>query len=193
MIVLTGSVKMSITIVSDVFGITPGLLKLKDELGAKTIVDPYEGRCMEFSNEADAYTYFVSNVGLESYVSMLLKTLRTLQSPTTLVGFSVGASAVWSLSSTNEANVVKQSYCFYGSQIRNLTKTQPCYQTNLIFPQRESHFEVTELIDKLTHKTHVSISQVEYLHGFMNYHSTNFNEKGYKEHIALLKSFINDL
>jgi dienelactone hydrolase len=179
---------MSLTLVSDVFGITPGLLRLKDELGATTIVDPYNGQSMAFNNEADAYSYFVSTVGLECYVSILLKALETLESPTTLVGFSVGASAVWSLSASNERNIVKQAYCFYGSQIRNLTKTQPCYQINLIFPQSESHFEVEELIIKLTNKPNVSITQVEYLHGFMNYYSTNFNEKAYKEYTALLQS-----
>ena len=157
---------MSITLVSDVFGITPGLLRLKEELGAKTIVDPYNGQSMEFNNEAEAYSYFVSTVGLERYVSILFKTLEALKSPTTLIGFSVGASAVWSLSASNERNVVKQSYCFYGSQIRNLTEIVPCYQTNLVFPQHESHFDVAELMHKLTNKPNVSISQVEYLHGF---------------------------
>jgi dienelactone hydrolase len=183
---------MSITLVSDVFGITPGLLRLKDELGAETIVDPYNGQEMAFNNEADAYSYFVSTVGLERYVSILFKTLENLKSPTSLIGFSVGASAVWSLSPSNEHNIVKQAYCFYGSQIRNLIKIQPCYQTTLVFPQSESHFDVTELIHKLTNKQNVSISQVEYLHGFMNYDSNNFNEKGYKEYIALLQSLIED-
>lgn len=183
---------MSITLVSDVFGITPGLLRLKDELGAKTIVDPYNGQSMAFNNEADAYSCFVSTVGLECYASILFQALEALESPTTIVGFSVGAAAIWSLSPTNKCNVIKQSYCFYGSQIRNLTKTEPCYQTNLVFPQRELHFDVAELIQKLTNKANVSISQVEYLHGFMNYHSSNFNEKGYKENIALLQSIISD-
>ncbi len=183
---------MSITLVSDVFGITPGLLRLKDELGATTIVDPYNGQSMAFNNEADAYSYFVSTVGLECYVSILLKALETFESPTTLVGFSVGASAVWSLSASDERNLVKQAFCFYGSQIRNLTEIVPCYQTNLVFPQSELHFDVAELIYKLKNKPNVSISQVEYLHGFMNYHSTNFNEEGYKEHVALLQSVISD-
>lgn len=183
---------MSIMLVSDVFGITPGLLRLKDELGATTIVDPYNGQSMAFNNEADAYSYFVSTVGLESYVSILSKTLETFESPTTLVGFSVGASAVWSISASDERNVVKQAFCFYGSQIRNLTEIVPCYQTNLVFPQSELHFDVVELIYKLKNKPNVSISQVEYLHGFMNYHSTNFNEEGYKEHVALLQSVISD-
>jgi len=179
---------MSITLVSDVFGITPGLLRLKDELGAEIIVDPYNGQSMAFNNEAEAYSYFVNTVGLERYGSILLNTLETLKKPTSLIGFSVGASAVWSLSPNNERNIVKQSYCFYGSQIRNSTETQPCYQTNLVFPQSEQHFDVNELIDQLTNKPKVSISQVEYLHGFMNRHSSNFNGEGYKEYVEFLKS-----
>lgn len=183
---------MSITLVSDVFGITPGLLRLKEEIGAETIVDPYNGQSMAFNNEADAYSHFVSTVGLEGYVSILFKTLEAFETPTTLIGFSVGASAVWSISSSNERNLVKQAYCFYGSQIRNFTETEPCYRTNLIFPQSESHFDVAELIHKLTNKPNVSISQVEYLHGFMNYYSTNFNEKAYKEYTTLLQLINHD-
>jgi dienelactone hydrolase len=183
---------MSITLVSDIFGITPGLLRLKEEIGAETIVDPYNGQSMAFNNEADAYSHFVSTVGLEGYVSILFKALETLKKPTSLIGFSVGASAVWSISSSNERNLVKQAYCFYGSQIRNHTEIVPCYQTKLVFPQSELHFDVAELIHKLTNKANVSISQVKYLHGFMNYHSTNFNEKGYKDTIALLQSMISN-
>jgi len=33
---------MSIIIVSDVFGITPALIKIKASLGANIIVDPYQ-------------------------------------------------------------------------------------------------------------------------------------------------------
>ncbi|PKI17994.1 hypothetical protein [Colwellia sp. 12G3] len=178
---------MSIIIVSDVFGITPSLVTLKDKLGANTIIDPYNGQRMDFKNEADAYSFFVTTVGLDSYVSRIFNVLELLDGQTTLIGFSVGASAIWQLSLSNNNNRVKQSFCFYGSQIRNFTQIEPCFEVNLIFPRSEPHFDVSELIEKLTKKPNVNITKVEYLHGFMNYHSSNFNETGYKEHVILLQ------
>ena len=179
---------MSIILVSDVFGITPALLKLKDKLGANTIVDPYKGKSMGFKNEAEAYSCFITTVGLDWYVSKVVKTLVSLDSQTTLIGFSVGASAIWRLSLNNDNNIIKQAFCFYGSQIRNYTNIDPCFKINLVFPKNESHFDVSKLKEELTKKHNVITTQVDYLHGFMNYYSSNFNQVGYEQHVALLRS-----
>jgi dienelactone hydrolase len=140
---------MSITLVTDVFGITPALLKLKDKLGANTIIDPYRGKSMGFTNEADAYSYFVTTVGLDSYISKVLKVLELLECQTTLIGFSIGATAIWRLSVSNKNDLIKQAFCFYGSQIRNFTKIDPCFELNLVFPKLEPHFNIYELIQNL--------------------------------------------
>jgi len=179
---------MSIIIVSDIFGITPALVKLKNELGAKTIIDPYEGKSMGFNNEAEAYSCFITRGGLDRYVSKTLEMLESLGSQTTLIGFSVGASAIWRLSINNENHMIKQAFCFYGSQIRNYTKIEPCFKINVVFPISESHFDVSKLKEEITIKNNVITTQVEYLHGFMNYYSSNFNQVGYEQHVALLRS-----
>ncbi len=179
---------MNIIIVSDVFGITPALLQLKDQLGANTIIDPYKGECMDFKNEAGAYSYFIDTVGLDNYVLKVLKELTSVDCKTTLIGFSIGASAIWRSSLSNVNNLIQQAFCFYGSQIRNSVQIEPCFKINLVFPKSESHFDVDELIKKLEIKPNVKITQVDYLHGFMNYHSSNYNNIGYQDHIALLQS-----
>ncbi len=179
---------MNIIIVSDVFGITPALLQLKEKLGAHSIIDPYKGKCMSFKNEAQAYLCFIDTVGLDNYVSRVVKSLGSLDSKTTLIGFSIGASAIWRLSLNNENTFIQQAFCFYGSQIRNSIEIEPCFEINLVFPKSESHFDVDELINKLAIKDNVKITQVDYLHGFMNYHSSNYNNIGYQEHIDLLRS-----
>jgi dienelactone hydrolase len=178
---------MSIIIVSDVFGITPALLKLKDKLGANTIIDPYEGKSMDFINEAEAYSCFITTVGLDRYVSKVVGRVESLDSQTTLIGFSVGASAIWRLSTNKVNHIIKQAFCFYGSQIRNYTNIEPCFKINLIFPKNEPHFDVSKLKEVLTTKHNVITTQVEYLHGFMNYYSSNFNQVGYEQHVALLR------
>ena len=178
---------MDIIIFSDVFGITPALNKLKDQLGANSVVDPYEGKSMGFDNEADAYSYFIAEVGLDVYVSRVLKALASLKCTTNIIGFSVGASAIWRISQRNHCGHINQAVCFYGSQIRHSTKITPCFKIQLVFPKKESHFDVSELIVKLENKNNVEITQVEYLHGFMNSHSDNYNEEGYIESMAVLK------
>ena len=80
---------MNIILVADVFGKTPALITLAEELNAKLIVDPYNGRNMGFKSEAEAYSYFMDNVGLEIYFSTLLAVTESLSSVSTLVGFSV--------------------------------------------------------------------------------------------------------
>jgi dienelactone hydrolase len=179
---------MNIIIVSDVFGITAALLKLKDEIGANTIIDPYKGECMDFENEDEAYSCFMNDVGLDNYASEVFKNTESLNCETILIGFSIGASVIWKSSVKNESNYIQQAFCFYGSQIRNAIEIEPCFKINLVFPKSELHFDVTELIKNLETKPNVKISQVDYLHGFMNYHSSNFNHVGYKEHITLLRS-----
>ncbi len=179
---------MNTIIFSDVFGITPALIKLKEQVGASSIIDPYDGEYMGFNNEADAYSYFVTKVGLDSYVSKILITLSSLESKATLIGFSIGASAIWRLSHNITNNLIQQAFCFYGSQIRNFTQITPCFKIHLIFPKKESHFDVCKLIGTLENKPNVAITQVEYLHGFMNFHSSNFNEIGYFKTIDSLGS-----
>jgi hypothetical protein len=174
---------MHTIILSDVFGITPALIQLKDKLGANRIIDPYDGKFMSFINEADAYSYFVKEVGHDIYLSQIVKYLLKIECKTTLIGFSIGASAIWRLSEDNTINNIEQAFCFYGSQIRNYTQIVPQFKTHLIFPKKETHFDVSKLIQKLKNKDNVHITQVEYLHGFMNSHSNNFDKVGYSTNI----------
>lgn len=178
---------MNIIIFTDVFGITPGLIKLQDELGANTIVDPYQGKMMNFDNEAHAYSFFITNIGLDSYFSIVSNVLASINRHSTLIGFSVGASAIWSSSLCKKNHFIKEAYCFYGSQIRNFTKITPDFTINLIFPEQELHFDVCNLIKVLEVKNKVDIVKTKYLHGFMNVYSDNFNEQAYNYYVDLFK------
>jgi len=182
---------MSIIIVSDVFGLTPALLKIADKLEAISIIDTYQGKMMEFENEEHAYSCFVKTVGLDNYFSVLLQAVESSKHTVTLIGFSVGASVVWRLSEIKDEKFIKQAFCYYGSQIRKFTEIEPCFDINLVFPACESHFDVLELQNTLMKKNNVKIKKVKYLHGFMNYHSSNYNDDGYTEHLSFLCSAVN--
>jgi len=179
---------MSIIIVSDIFGVTPALLDMAEKVGATNVVDPYEGRSMAFQNEADAYSYFVETVGLDKYLAALLKVVESVDHQVTLIGFSVGASVVWRLSELKGSSTVKHAICYYGSQIRNFTEIEPKFKINLVFPASEPAFDVVALQKVIASKVNVKTDKVTYLHGFMNYHSSNYNEIGYKEQMDFLCS-----
>lgn len=179
---------MSIILVTDVFGKTPALIKLSEELNAKVIVDPYNGLDMGFTNEAEAYSYFVDNVGFAAYLSKLLKVTESVSAVCTLIGFSIGASVIWKLSEQQTVKNVKYGICYYGSQIRNFQEVNPLFELQLIFPKSEPHFDVLQLQTALSEKQNVKISKVAYLHGFMNLYSSNYSYAAYIEQLNWLRT-----
>jgi len=184
---------MKKVIVTDVFGKTTELKMRGMAIDADIIVDPYDGQNMNFESEIQAYSYFIENVGLDKYLTNLLTTIENYSCECQLIGFSVGASIIWKLSgsaSESISKLVKRADCYYGSQIRHLTELSPIFKTTLIFPKKEPHFDVLTLQRTLADKEHVSTMQVDYFHGFMNTHSSNFNRIGYNAHIDLLREKI---
>ena len=128
---------MNIIVVSDIFGKTPALITLAEDIGAMTIIDPYNGVDMGFENESKAYAYFVEHIGFEHYFSLLQNKLQnqllnSIDDMNVLVGFSIGASAIWKLSDNPEIENIQRGICYYGSQIRNLTTVTPHFNIELI-------------------------------------------------------------
>lgn len=178
---------MTTLIVTDIFGKTPALEELANIISKNhLIVDPYDGQNKMFPAESDAYEYFTSNIGLERYSKHLLNSLSKLNSPANLVGFSIGAAAIWNLSGVLGASHINKAICFYGSQIRNNRKVVPLFPVTLVFPKAEKHFSVSKLISELRTTESIEIRQVPYFHGFMNKWSTNFNLEGYESELRAL-------
>jgi len=180
-------------IVADIFGVTPALIALGRTINADIIVDPYGGKVMNFDNEAQAYHYFINNVGLDAYVNKLSKIMKECADRAIIIGFSVGAAAIWKLSASTDIEIIKRvkcAICFYGSQIRHLTTLSPNFDIQLIFPKNEAHFDAQALVERLANKKRVTAVQVDFLHGFMNYHSSNFNQAGYTVYIKLLQQIL---
>lgn len=176
---------MGVILVSDIFGLTPALLKLRDDIGGTEIIDPYSGIPLEFSNESEAYLYFTKNIGLESFTKNLNSRLKNLSDVQT---FSIGASAIWKCAEENYDHNIKHAFGFYGSQIRNHIMIKPKFDVELIFPKNEPHFSVDELVIKLSQTKNVHISKSDFMHGFMNECSDNYSEKAYSFYVNLLLS-----
>jgi dienelactone hydrolase len=182
---------MKVIIASDIFGRTPQLeelaCRISPNIDDMTIVDPYQGIDKQFIDEQTAYDYFQKNIGIEQYQKVILKIINQSSDNLILIGFSVGAAAIWNLSDKVINPEKMRAVCFYGSQIRYSTDINPDMKMTLIFPEHEPHFEVKNLISQLSQKKNVDCKTSPFLHGFMNKKSVNFNDNGYMQYLNFLK------
>jgi len=178
---------MKIIIVSDIFGLTDALVEFSKQIGPNPIIlDPYMGKLNAFSDEQVAYQYFTENVGLNNYSTYVFSTLSKLKEPAFIIGFSVGAAAIWRHSDKLSSTYIKHAHLFYGSQIRNMLAVSPNIPINVIVPKLEEHFSVSGMAKSLKKLNNVSVEQCESLHGFMNRLSSNFNVSAYEAYISRL-------
>lgn len=171
---------MTILIAPDIFGVPPALTRLVELLGSifdsetLVVVNPYEGG-QYFKQEANAYDHFSAHVGIPAYGRHISSHLANLKPPISLIGFSAGASAIWQISNDNSLPEITGAIGFYGSQIRHHTQILPRFDTHLIFPESESHFDVDGLIQTLSTTPKVFPTKAPGGHGFMNEYSKNFD------------------
>ncbi len=182
-------------LVTDIFGRTPALEAIGKELSDVApdirIIDPYRGFDHGFETESHAYDYFMNRVGMKNYQSILEDCLTPFGPDMVLIGFSVGASAIWAIAGQPSFCQVKKAFCFYGSQIREHAHIAPRFEMELIFPEQEPHFDVDELISRLSRKDRVLCKKAIGLHGFMNELSPNFNPACYAMFMMHLKTSLN--
>ena len=180
-----------LVIVTDIFGLTPAINELIASLDLGylvSIVDPYADQFIAFKDEQLAYQYFTDNVGLETYIAKLKAHIQGLDGQVYLLGFSVGASAIWAIAEDKQLRKIQQAWLFYGSQVRYYQHITPIFPMTLYLPHSEPHFSVAEMAVNLKHKSHVNIVHTAFSHGFMNRYSANFTLTGYQKYLQLLAS-----
>jgi dienelactone hydrolase len=178
-------------IVSDIFGKTPALDKLCHAIIPDIdIIDPYCGKFMDFPNEHEAYKYFMKQVGINEYCQVIKSILSKESSLVTLIGFSVGGSAIWKIFESLKRKQVKRIFCFYSSQIRHSQEINLSCKVDFVMPAYEPGFSIEELSEQLSTKENVTIHSTSYLHGFMNKYSENFSQSGYNKYVDWLRKIL---
>ena len=177
---------MHTVIATDIFGLTRHVTVLAGRIGSLRIVDPYKGVRQTFADEGEAYSYFTDNVGLETYAGYVNDTVSAINGDCLLVGFSVGAAAGWQTAGGYIGKNLRGVVGFYGSQIRRHSGLQPMCPVTLVFPKTEEHFDVQELAACLEGRDGLECIRTDYLHGFMNPLSRNFDEAGYSQYLTWL-------
>ncbi len=180
---------MKVIVLPDIFGHTPDLDILCEQLVKNYIVlNPYGNDKKQFLSESEAYEYFMTQVGIDGYARQLKLLLESLNEEVLILGFSVGASAFWSISDSSAFEKVKGSIGFYGSQIRKWTHITPLSTTILVYPDFEATFDVDGIVEQLTGINNVLIERTGYSHGFMNRLSHNFDASGCVDYLNWISS-----
>lgn len=180
-------------ILADIFGYTEALQTLADQLpGDSLILDPYAGQLMALLDEAQAYECFQTYCSVETYAQQLSIALEQLADPVDVIGFSVGAAALWHVLGSVAPEKISNATGFYGNQIRHALNAEPQRSVTLVLPDSEKHFSVASLADSLGIYPQVSLVRTPYLHGFMNPASVNYSAEGYAEYLLWLQRQSNE-
>ena len=171
----------NIVIVTDIFGTDQHISKLVQILSrhvnkAIKVIDPYNGSLQCFTNDKEAYQAFIEQCGHQYYSEKVQQALKQITTDTIVIGFSAGASAVWQNTREENHEHLKHVIGFYPSQIRNQLDVKPCCDVTLIFPIKEPHFNLNEIIQVLSKNEKVNCFKTIYNHGFMNPSSNNYSK-----------------
>ena len=154
---------MKIIIATDIHGINDELRALFQDLGQEIkFLSPWPGEGSPYDNEQEAVAAFQAANGLEKYQQQIAK--ETDNAPAILIGFSVGATALWLHSSSQLCHPQSRAHLYY-----------------------EASFQPANIIANLTHP-HVNCTIIAGTrHGFMNPHSPNFREDLAQQEVATIR------
>jgi len=145
----------------------------------------------DYSREGEAYQYFVKHIGFPSMVhevKTILMKARTDYKHVFLLGFSIGATAAWICSGTE--NAADGVICYYGSRIRDYQKIAPKCPILQIFAEDEESFNVPQLANILGQKKFVDVHVLNGKHGFSDPFSKYFNEQSKQIAQKLVDDFL---
>jgi len=187
---------MKVIVATDIFGHTDALDSLLESISTRCesieIVNPYDTCSTHFESEQEAYAFFKKSVGLKRYTEKLERVLKGREeSSQLLLGFSVGASAIWVLSEKLDEFRKTRGICFYSSQVRNYLGLTPRVEIDIYFAKEEPAYDVDEVMAALSGKELVHCQKTGYLHGFMNKRSKNYSNEGYLNYIEKIGNSIN--
>ncbi|MEG0258313.1 MAG: dienelactone hydrolase family protein [Lysinibacillus sp.] len=172
--------KKKVFLIHEIYGVNTFIKKqaaaYSDSITTVECISLYPNS-LAFSYEQanEAYDYFINNVGFEAPIKHLTKLLTEAireYEEVVVIGFSVGATLAWKLSTLPLYRVV----CIYGSRIRQYVNIQPNCHTLVILPSSEKSFDVNDMKQLLDHIPFVQIAQFPGEHGFMDSNNANYNQ-----------------
>ncbi len=174
---------MKIIIATDIHGVNQQLRALFQDFGEEiTFLSPWHGEGSPYDKEQEAVAAFQADRGMEKYQQQIAK--EAGNAPAILIGFSVGATALWLYTASAQCHPQSRAYFYYGSRIRDHQTNIPRCPGKVIFAEHEASFQPTDIIANITH-VHVECSIIAGTnHGFMNPRSPNFREDLARQELA---------
>ncbi|MFJ7186545.1 dienelactone hydrolase family protein [Lysinibacillus xylanilyticus] len=185
--------KRKIFILHEIYGVND-FIKMQAEAysNANTTVECIslysDNRIFPYEQEQEAYEYFINEVGFDAPLEKLTKIIleaRTHYDEVLLIGFSVGATLAWRLSTLPLQGVV----CVYGSRIRQYLDVIPSCPTLVILPGHEKSFNVHELKETLNAFPSVLTRQYLGQHGFMDFNNPNYHNRSFLQSQTEISQF----
>lgn len=182
---------MNIIIATDIHGINDQLRHLFHALGDELIfLSPWDNDSAPYNKEQEAVAAFQADHGLEKYQQKIAQ--QAGDAPALLIGFSVGATALWRYIASQHCHQQSQAHLYYGSRIRDHQDLIPRCATKVIFAEHEASFKPSDIITNITHpQVACSIIAGTY-HGFMNPHSPNFRDELARQELDYLRTLVEE-
>ena len=179
---------MHTIIASDIYGITPAVQSLADNLDRQAVVlSPWDGVGCPFATEQEAYAAFMAGEGIAGYAARV--TAAVGEGPAFLVGLSVGATAIWLHTAGAGCHPASRAVLFYGSRIRNHLDVRPRCRVRAIFAAQEAAFDPRDIASQLVSDTVAVHIEPEAAHGFMNPLSPRYDAALERKYLHFLQSY----
>ncbi|MCX7708721.1 MAG: dienelactone hydrolase family protein [Clostridia bacterium] len=150
-----------------------------------------EDQVFDYADEAQAYSNFKATIGFSSAKSQVMDCLSlysTKYKKVFILGFSIGATTAWLLSSKSVR--CDGIIAYYGSRIRDYVDIDPEIPTLLIFPDEETSFDVKALIPALEVKRNVEVHVLQGRHGFSDPFAKHYCKESHNQSLSIVDSFL---
>lgn len=191
---ITDNNKNAIVILHEIYGINQFMEEVCLEYRNKGFdvfcPDMLLRKYFNYSEAAEAYQYFMDNVGFDYFtkVNAAVSRLKHTYDKVFLMGFSVGATIAWRCCENDLCNGI---ICCYGSRIRDYLSLEPSCPVLLLFAE-EDKFDVNSVLKRLSEKANVEVYKLEASrHGFMDQYSNSFDKEKEQKSKKYIKEFIN--
>ncbi|MEK4229416.1 dienelactone hydrolase family protein [Solibacillus sp. FSL H8-0538] len=146
------------------------------------------GNVFSYEQQAEAYQYFMTEVGFEraaAEMKDLIQSLQTQYKEVYLVGFSIGATVAWLCS---EQEGISGIVGYSGTRIRDYLDITPECRTLLLFARYEASVNVDSMIPALTRKQ-VEVVRIAGSHGFADVYAPTYTMHSSNRAYALVTEF----
>ncbi|MFD3701554.1 dienelactone hydrolase family protein [Nocardia sp. NPDC058658] len=191
----TSTGDIAVVLVHEVFGLTDSITQFAEKLREATQATIYAPHLLDTApfgraDEAIAYERFMTTLGPAGLATRVLDynaAQVTDHTAVYCVGLSVGATAAWIASASEQFDAV---LAVYGSRIRDHLDVRPSGRAHLVFAEHEPSFDPNHLASTLRTITGVTVDVLPQHHGFCSADSATYSEQGLDSVLAAASELV---